>query len=79
MNKIPWTYIELLHEIYNFPTELEKVTRQMGYNKYHFYWCKERYYMVLWSTLNDFINNPEKWTAEYRLNQVKEDPQIKLL
>ena len=65
MKKIPWTYNELLHEIYNYPDQLRKVTRQMGYDQYHFYWNKERYYMALWSTLKDFMDHPEKWTANY--------------
>ena len=51
----------------------------MGYHKYHFYWCKERYYMALWSTINQFIDNPEKFTVEYHLAKETPDPQTKLL
>ena len=78
-NKIPYTYPELLHEIYNYPTEFTKLILQMGYHKYHFYWCKERYYMALWSTINQFIDNPEKFTIEYHMAKETPDPQIKLL
>jgi len=78
-NKIPYTYPELLHEIYNYPTEFTKLILQMGYHKYHFYWCKERYYMALWSTINQFIDNPEKFTVEYHLAKETPDPQTKLL
>ena len=78
-NKIPYTYPELLHEIYNYPTEFTKLILQMGYHKYHFYWCKERYYMALWSTINQFIDNPEKFTIEYHLAKETPDKQIKLL
>ena len=78
-NKIPYTYPELLHEIYNYPTEFTKLILQMGYHKYHFYWCKERYYMALWSTINQFIDNPEKFTIEYHLAKETLDPQTKLL
>ena len=76
MNKIPWTYLELLHEIYNYPNEFRKVVRLMGYNKYHFYWCKDRNYIILWSTINDFLAHPEKYTIEYHLNN---ESQMKLL
>ncbi len=78
-NKIPYTYPQLLHEIYNYPDEFTKLILQMGYHKYHFYWCKERYYMALWSTINQFIDNPEKFTVEYHLAKETPDPQIKLL
>ena len=78
-NKRPYTYPELLHEIYNYPDEFTKLILQMGYHKYHFYWCKERYYMALWSTINQFIDNPEKFTIEYHLAKETPDPQIKLL
>jgi hypothetical protein len=78
-NKIPYTYPDLLHEIYNYPTEFTKLILQMGYHKYHFYWCKERYYMALWSTINQFIDNPEKFTIEYHLDKETPDQQIKLL
>ena len=78
-NKIPYTYPELLHEIYNYPTEFTKLILQMGYHKYHFYWCKERYYMALWSTINQFIDNPEKFTIEYHLAKETPETQIKLL
>lgn len=76
MKKIPWTYLELLHEIYNYPDELIRVVRLMGYNKYHFYWCKDRDYLILWRTINDFMNHPEKWTFKYHMEP---DQQIKLL
>ena len=78
-NKIPYTYPEILHEIYNYPTEFTKLILQMGYHKYHFYWCKERYYMALWSTINQFIDNPEKFTIEYHMAKETPNPQIKLL
>lgn len=82
-NKIPYTYPELLHEIYNYPTEFTKLILQMGYHKYHFYWCKERYYMALWSTIKDFIDSPEKWTANYAYEKIErlevKNKQTKLL
>ena len=78
-NKIPYTYPEILHEIYNYPTEFTKLILQMGYHKYHFYWCKDRYYMALWSTINQFIDNPEKFTIEYHLAKEKPETQTKLL
>lgn len=82
-NKIPYTYHELLHEIYNYPDEFRKLCLRMGYHKYHFYWCKQRYYMALWSTVNDFISHPEKFTPEYHYRaieaqELKQD-QLKLL
>ena len=77
-NKIPWSYYELLHEIYNHPDELRAVTIRMGYANYHYYWCKERYYMAVWSTLKDFIDNPEKWTANYQYEKYP-DQQLILL
>lgn len=77
-NKIPWSYYELLHEIYNHPDELRAVTIRMGYANYHYYWCKERYYMAVWSTLKDFIDNPEKWTANYQYEKYP-DQQLNLL
>ena len=78
-NKIPFTYPEILHEIYNYPEQFRKLVLRMEYHKYHFYWCKERYYMALWSTINQFIDNPEKFTIEYHLAKEPEDKQIKLL
>ena len=55
----------------------------MGYHKYHFYWCKERYYMALWSTIKDFIDSPEKWTAQYAYEKIErlesKNKQTKLL
>lgn len=84
-NKIPWTYYELLHEIYNHPDELRAVTIRMGYANYHYYWCKQRYYMAVWSTLKDFIDNPEKFTAQYAYEKIEKaeakqlEKQIKLL
>ena len=77
-NKIPWSYYELLHEIYNHPDELRAVTIRMGYANYHYYWCKQRYYMAVWSTLKDFIDNPEKWTANYQYEKYP-DQQLNLL
>jgi hypothetical protein len=83
MNKIPYTYHELLHEIYNHPDDFRKLVLRMGYNKYHFYWCKDRSYMALWSTLNDFIDTPEKFTAEYAYQKIErleaKNKQTKLL
>jgi len=76
-NKIPWTYHELLHEIYNFPDELRAVTLKMGYHHYHFYWCKQRYYMAVWQTLKDFMDHPEKWTANYQYEKYP-DQQLTL-
>ena len=77
-NKIPWSYYEILHEIYNHPDELRAVTIRMGYANYHYYWCKERYYMAVWSTLKDFIDHPEKWTANYQYEKYP-DQQLNLL
>ena len=65
-NKIPWSYFELLHEIYNYPDQLRAVTLRMRYHDYHFYWCKQRPYMAVWSTLKNFMDHPEKWTANYQ-------------
>ena len=84
-NKIPWSYYELLHEIYNHPDELRAVTIRMGYANYHYYWCKQRYYMAVWSTLKDFIDNPEKFTAQYAYEKIEKaeakqlEKQMKLL
>ena len=78
-NKIPYTYPEILHEIYNYPDEFRKLVLRMEYHKYHFYWCKDRYYMALWSTINQFIDTPEKFTIEYHLAKEKPETQIKLL
>ena len=82
-NKIPYTYPELLHEIYNYPDEFTKLILQMGYHKYHFYLCKERYYMALWSTIKDFIDRPENWTANYAYEKIErlesKNKQTKLL
>ena len=77
-NKIPWSYYELLHEIYNHPDELRAVTIRMGYANYHFYWCKQRYYMAVWQTLKDFMDHPEKWTANYQYEKYP-DQQLNLL
>ena len=77
-NKIPFTYLELLHEIYNHPDELRELDRRMGYSNYHYYWCKERYYISLWRTLKDFIDHPEKWTANYQYEKYP-DQQLTLL
>ena len=77
-NKIPWSYYELLHEIYNHPDELRAVTIRMGYANYHFYWCKQRYYMAVWQTVKDFIDHPEKWTANYQYEKYP-DQQLNLL
>jgi len=82
-NKIPWSYYELLHEIYNYPDELRAVTIRMGYANYHYYWCKERYYITIWSTLKDFMDNPKKWTAQYAYEKIErleaKNKQSKLL
>ena len=83
MNKIPYTYHELLHEIYNHPDEFRKLVQRMGYHKNHFYWCKDRSYMALWSTHNDFIDTSEKFTAEYAYQKIErleaKNKQTKLL
>ena len=70
-NKIPYTYPELLHEIYNYPDELRAVTLRMRYHDYHFYWCKQRPYMAVWSTLKNFMDHPEKWTAQYAYEKIE--------
>jgi hypothetical protein len=35
--------------------------------------------MALWSTINQFIDTPEKFTIEYHLAKEKPETQIKLL
>jgi hypothetical protein len=35
--------------------------------------------MALWSTINQFIDNPEKFTIEYHLAKETPETQIKLL
>jgi hypothetical protein len=70
MNKIPFTYNEILFEIWNYPTEFKRLVERMGFNKYHFYWCKEKSYMFKWSLIQDFMDFPEKYTYEYKLGDV---------
>jgi hypothetical protein len=78
MKKIPYSYMELLHEIWNYPKEFKKAILRNGWNKYHYYWCKEREYQIKWRLINDFLDHPEKYTIEYRLRNETE-PQLKLL
>lgn len=70
MNKIPFTYNEILTEIWNYPDEFKRVVIRMGYNKYHFYWCKDKSYLNKWRLINDFMDSPEKYTIEYKLGDV---------
>lgn len=70
MKKIPWTYNEILTEIYNYPEEFKRVCWRMGYNQYHFYWCKDKSYVNKWRLINDFLAKPERYTFEYKMNQV---------
>jgi len=50
-----------------------------GWNKYHYYWCKDRSYQIKWRLINDFLEHPDKYTLEYRMSKDKEVGQIKLL
>ena len=70
MNKIPFTYNEILFEIWNYPTEFKRLVERMGFNKYHFYWCKNKAYLFKWSLITDFMDFPEKYTYEYKLGDV---------
>lgn len=70
MNKIPFTYNEILFEIWNYPEEFKRVVHRMGYNKYHFYWCKDKSYLNKWRLINDFMDAPHKYTYEYKFGDV---------
>ena len=50
-----------------------------GWNKYHYYWCKDRSYQIKWRLINDFLDHPDKYTYEYQLKNDKTENQIKLL
>ena len=79
MKKIPYSYMEILFEIWNYPKEFKTAILRNGWNKYHFYWCKEREYQIKWRLINDFIDHPEKYTIEYRLKDENTEPPLKLL
>jgi hypothetical protein len=72
---IPFSYNEILHLIYNYPTEFRQLIFRSSLNKFNYYYKKNRYQMILWITINDFIECPEKYDWKTILEK-HESPEI---